>query len=387
MVAREYRYYVTLKVARDATPEQIKAAFRRRAKECHPDTNPGNPEAEARFRELSKAYQVLSDPLERAQYDRSEAECPKCGTYKLLDVGKSTWECRLCGCQFHARGLIKNELVLIAGKNQGLDAKFFEGFQATRCSWCVRFYSRPRSCPHDGLRNQCVSFHRMSGTERTKELLNDYWRTRAIEYTQKENSSRRLRQCADTDKCGALCPSSALDRSRCSLCGNPLNWKCPNCGADLLYFDLSVEALRCPNNQCSGHRWRFEAGSGIRTASKSPRTASSSSKAAAGGRTHTSYKSDAKRPRQRPSCLNCGNELVFSTNRNLWSCPHCRHYYTKAQVKMQPGDVGSSTQQDAPQNSRQNHAGGRRLQKGLIITIICVLLLIAVLLLIETIKS
>jgi molecular chaperone DnaJ len=62
-------FYELLGVTRDATPEDIKKAYRRKAREHHPDANHGDPEAEARFKELSLAYEVLSDPDKRQQYD------------------------------------------------------------------------------------------------------------------------------------------------------------------------------------------------------------------------------------------------------------------------------------------------------------------------------
>ena len=65
-------YYSVLGVARDATPEEIKKAFRRLARETHPDANPGDAEAEHRFREIAEAYEVLSDPQKRTRYDRGE---------------------------------------------------------------------------------------------------------------------------------------------------------------------------------------------------------------------------------------------------------------------------------------------------------------------------
>jgi len=65
-------YYELLGVARDAGPDEIKKAFRRLARETHPDANPDDPKAEARFREVAEAYEVLSDPQKRARYDRGE---------------------------------------------------------------------------------------------------------------------------------------------------------------------------------------------------------------------------------------------------------------------------------------------------------------------------
>lgn len=63
-------YYEILSVSRSATAEEIKKAYRKLALKYHPDRNPGDKSAEEKFKEASEAYQVLSDPEKRAQYDR-----------------------------------------------------------------------------------------------------------------------------------------------------------------------------------------------------------------------------------------------------------------------------------------------------------------------------
>lgn len=63
-------YYEVLGVSRSASSDDIKKAYRKLAKKYHPDVNPGDKEAEAKFKEVNEAYSVLSDEQKRAQYDR-----------------------------------------------------------------------------------------------------------------------------------------------------------------------------------------------------------------------------------------------------------------------------------------------------------------------------
>lgn len=63
-------YYEVLGVAKDADENTIKKAYRQLAKKYHPDMNPGDAEAEAKFKEVNEAYDVLSDPDKRAKYDQ-----------------------------------------------------------------------------------------------------------------------------------------------------------------------------------------------------------------------------------------------------------------------------------------------------------------------------
>ena len=65
-------YYKILGVGRNATPAEIKSAFRQLARDTHPDANPNNPAAEGRFREAAEAYEVLSDADRRRRYDRGD---------------------------------------------------------------------------------------------------------------------------------------------------------------------------------------------------------------------------------------------------------------------------------------------------------------------------
>jgi len=83
-------YYAVLGVDRDASPEEIKQAFRRLARQYHPDVKKDDPQADERFKEINEAYQVLSDPERRAHYDRF-GTVPSPGT-DLRDTGFGPFE-------------------------------------------------------------------------------------------------------------------------------------------------------------------------------------------------------------------------------------------------------------------------------------------------------
>jgi molecular chaperone DnaJ len=69
----EKDFYKVLGVSKDVTEAELKKVYRKLAREFHPDSNPGNAAAEARFKEISEAYSVLSDKQQRAEYDQVRA--------------------------------------------------------------------------------------------------------------------------------------------------------------------------------------------------------------------------------------------------------------------------------------------------------------------------
>ncbi len=73
MIADASDYYAVLGLARQASLSQIKHAYRKLARECHPDHHPGDHEREERFKLITEAYEVLRDPLLRIDYDRRGA--------------------------------------------------------------------------------------------------------------------------------------------------------------------------------------------------------------------------------------------------------------------------------------------------------------------------
>lgn len=69
-MAAKRDYYEVLGVAKNADEKTIKKAYRKLAKKYHPDTNAGNPDAEKKFKEVTEAYSVLSDPEKKKMYDQ-----------------------------------------------------------------------------------------------------------------------------------------------------------------------------------------------------------------------------------------------------------------------------------------------------------------------------
>ena len=70
MAENKRDYYEVLGVSKTASEDDIKKAYRKLAKEFHPDLHPGDKAAEAKFKELNEAYEVLSDPQKKSKYDQ-----------------------------------------------------------------------------------------------------------------------------------------------------------------------------------------------------------------------------------------------------------------------------------------------------------------------------
>jgi len=118
--------YAILGVKRDASAEEVRTAYRKLAKKHHPDLNPGNKEAEARFKTISAANELLSDPEKRARFDRGEIDAsgqerPDHAAYRRYAEGAQ-------GAKYHQEsGISEDELGDIfadlfrqqAGQNRG----------------------------------------------------------------------------------------------------------------------------------------------------------------------------------------------------------------------------------------------------------------------------
>ncbi len=105
-------YYEVLGVARDASEADIKRAYRKLARQYHPDRNPGDKQAEANFKEVQNAYEVLSDKQKRANYDRFGFAGPNAGAGGP-GGGPFRWGGNEGGTQFEFQGFDPNDLASI----------------------------------------------------------------------------------------------------------------------------------------------------------------------------------------------------------------------------------------------------------------------------------
>ncbi len=147
--------YAILGVKRDASAEEIRTAYRKLAKKHHPDLNPGNKEAEARFKTISAANELLSDPEKRARFDRGEIDAsgqerPDHAAYRRYAEGAQ-------GAKYHQEsGISEDELGDIfadlfrpqAGQNRGPGGT--RTFRMRGADRAFAISSRRRAAPRSG---------------------------------------------------------------------------------------------------------------------------------------------------------------------------------------------------------------------------------------------
>jgi molecular chaperone DnaJ len=128
MSAKDYiekDYYQALGVTKDASAADIKKAYRKLARDLHPDNTPGNAEAEARFKEVSEAYDVLSDDTKRKEYDEARALF-NAGGFRTGSSGTTTFDMSdFCGSGADIGdlfgGLFGGGMPRLAGPQRGQD--------------------------------------------------------------------------------------------------------------------------------------------------------------------------------------------------------------------------------------------------------------------------
>lgn len=85
-------YYKIMGIAKDTPQKDIKSAYRKRAKQFHPDLHPNDPKAKAKFQALNEAYDVLSDPEKRAKYDQYGEHWKSMGGFQNGGGGEGGFE-------------------------------------------------------------------------------------------------------------------------------------------------------------------------------------------------------------------------------------------------------------------------------------------------------
>ena len=139
----EYRdYYQTLGVKKNASQKEIKAAFRRLAKQWHPDANQNDPKAEGRFKEINEAYEVLSDPDKRAKYDQLGADWQRFqrGGGQPQDFDWSHWAAGAPGGSPHVRYASPEDLEDLFGGGSPFSDFFSQVFGGTGAPGGARGY-------------------------------------------------------------------------------------------------------------------------------------------------------------------------------------------------------------------------------------------------------
>ena len=330
---RRYGYYEILEISKNATQEEIRKAFRHLAQKYHPDRNPGNSEAEAKFKKINEAYQVLSNPAERTAYDSSPAECPACGTYKVVEKAGSRWWCTVCGCEFDAFGIPLSEKIERATISERYRARL-TAFQSMQCSWCRKFFTQPFLCPDRKLHSSCFVFDKLSKEERGKLLNNEKWWWRIVDLVRQAENNGVIKKCVN---CGVLNPNP--EQNTCWNCKHNIYDRCPKCGLPTLYFDLDDNVWKCANARDYGKRFTFDK-LAVRTKKPAKEPVKESVKKPIKESVKKPVKESVKKPAKEPPvyvlrgrCPDCKSDLRFDFARRFWRCTKCQRIYTYKELR------------------------------------------------------
>ena len=211
-MASKRDYYVILGVDKDASEDQIKQSFRSLARKYHPDKNPNDAEAEAKFKEIQEAYAILSNPEERRKYDVFGHERPG-------------------GSPFGSRGFQGVDISfddLFGGGFESIFSQFFGGHQSdrTRGSDLLVRHSVPFQASMDGLEDE-IEIEALKGCDSCNGSG-----------SAKEDGSRECPSCdgrGRIDEISMIGPFRQRVRKDCSPCrgsGRLISNPCPDCGGD-----------------------------------------------------------------------------------------------------------------------------------------------------------
>ena len=211
-MASKRDYYVILGVDKDASEDQIKQSFRSLARKYHPDKNPNDAEAEAKFKEIQEAYAILSNPEERRKYDVFGHERPG-------------------GSPFGSRGFQGVDISfddLFGGGFESIFSQFFGGHQSdrTRGSDLLVRHSVPFQASMDGLEDE-IEIEALKGCDSCNGSG-----------SAKEDGSRECPSCdgrGRIDEISMIGPFRQRVRKDCSPCrgsGRLISNPCSDCGGD-----------------------------------------------------------------------------------------------------------------------------------------------------------
>ena len=211
-MASKRDYYVILGVDKEASEDQIKQSFRSLARKYHPDKNPNNPEAEAKFKEIQEAYAILSNPEERRNYDLYGHERPG-------------------GSPFGSRGFQGVDISfddLFGGGFESIFSQFFGGQQEdrTRGSDLLVRHSVPFQASMDGLEDE-IEIEALKGCDSCNGSG-----------SAKDGGSRQCPSCdgrGRIEEISMIGPFRQRVRKDCAPCrgsGRLISEPCPDCGGD-----------------------------------------------------------------------------------------------------------------------------------------------------------
>jgi DnaJ-class molecular chaperone len=147
-------YYQILGIKRDAKPDEIKKAYRRLARKYHPDVNPGDKAAEERFKLMSEAHDVLSDPKKRSVYDRfgqysenladaAARGVPRRDLISRVSTGVAHRQAPAVVAAVSATSL-RTCLAVARRKRRSRPGRSLSGAPTSRCRWHCRLKRRSR---------------------------------------------------------------------------------------------------------------------------------------------------------------------------------------------------------------------------------------------------
>lgn len=202
--------------------------------------------AQRGFQKIIEAYEVLSDPTNRADYDNSPAECPVCWTHKVQQLAETQLRCLRDRYEFTASRTVPTKEAEAKPRakpsNMPLTVVLF---YSTQCSWCKKFYTeKPCLCPFNRLESSCLYFDELGVVERDILLHDKKWWFRMENMLRQVQNKGKMSRCR---KCWALNPNPRVDV--CWQCHESLC--CPKHRHLKLDYNIGTMSWSCPDTSCT----------------------------------------------------------------------------------------------------------------------------------------